>query len=201
MFKYLASVGALALAAGPAIAQDAPEENPDNFGTTVSALAKGQRDAETKGIGAEVSELAKARNEARRAARGETDEDDAEDEAEDVAASDADTDTDADTGDVAVTGRANANPASAAAQAELVAAARGDNRSVKDNTGAVVELRAARSGREFGAEARAAAAEARSAAADGRQVAADARAAASQAREQAQTIRDTVRNARPGRGG
>jgi hypothetical protein len=195
MIKYLAGVGALALVASPVIAQDQeePVEGKDNFGTTVRELAQGQRDAETKGIGAEVSEQAKARAEERRAARGEDDDDDDADEAAATATEDSEED--------AVTGRANAAEGSAAALAEKVAAGRGDNAGVKDNTGAVAELRAARSGREFGAEARAAAADARAAAADGRQIAADARAAATQAREQAQTIRDTVRNARPGRGG
>ncbi len=186
MFKYLAGVGALALAASPLIAQDQeePVEGKDNFGTVVRDLAKGQRDAETKGIGAEVSEQAKARAEERRAAGGE-EEDDADATAE---AADEESEEDA------ATGRANAAEGSAAALAEAVAGGGADNAGVKDNTGAVADLRAARSGREFGAEARAAAA-------DSRQVAAEARAAANQAREQAQTIRDTVRNARPGRGG
>jgi hypothetical protein len=188
MFKYLAGVGALALVASPLIAQDQeePVEGKDNFGTVVRDLAKGQRDAETKGIGAEVSEQAKARAEERRAARGDDEDDDDAEEAAEAAAEDSEED--------AATGRANAAEGSAAALAEAVAGGGADNAGVKDNTGAVADLRAARSGREFGAEARAAAA-------DSRQVAAEARAAANQAREQAQTIRDTVRNARPGRGG
>lgn len=57
---------ALMLFASPLTAQDASEPEKEttaqnDFGATVSDMAKGQRDAEQKGIGTQVSEMARAR--------------------------------------------------------------------------------------------------------------------------------------------
>lgn len=194
MNKFWMPAAALALTSGFAYAQTADEpEAPNGIGTEVRVLANGQRDAETKGIGAEVSALAKAQAAARAEAREPSDEETM-------------TDDDADEPEAAetVVGRANAAPNSAAASAALVAEARGDNRSIKSGTGAVADLRneraAAAAARESSGEARETAAAARAAAADVRANAADARANAAAVREQALAVRDAVRAARPGRG-
>lgn len=180
------AVPALLLAgAAPAALLAQTTEEPKNFGTEVSVMAKAQKDAETKGIGAEVSAMAKQRNADRAAARG----DDSDDE-DDAATTTADADA---TAEVKA-----ANDKSAKSLAAEVAANKGANRSIKDGTGPVADLVAARSA---AAEARGNSATARETAALARQNAADARASAANARDQARAIRDAVAAARPGKGG
>ena len=67
----VAGVAAIALA-GTAIAQttDSSTQHGQGLGTDVSAMAKAQKDSETKGIGADVSAMAHARNDARKQDHG-----------------------------------------------------------------------------------------------------------------------------------
>ncbi|MFN3724691.1 MAG: hypothetical protein ACK4SZ_00145 [Allosphingosinicella sp.] len=62
-------------ASGLALAQDRPARSADGtFGAEVSAKARAQREGDSRGLGAEVSVLAREQGEARRAARQPTDE-------------------------------------------------------------------------------------------------------------------------------
>lgn len=192
ILKIAAPALLLAGAAPAALIAQTTEEPKTTFGSQVSVMAKEQKDAETKGIGAEVSALAKQRNADRAAARG----DDADDDDDNDDATTTTTTADA-TAPVAVKPVKAENEKSAKTLAADVAANKGANNSIKDGTGPVADLVAARSA---AAEARGNSSTARETAALARQNAADARASASNAREQARAIRDTVAGARPGKG-
>lgn len=173
--KDLAIIGAIVLGlSGAAVAQEATNQETNGIGAQVRELAKTNRDADKPGIGAQVRALAQA--------QAQANDDDADDN----------DDEDADKSDAALDGRLNANEDSAAALAGAVAEAGGDNRDIRDGTGAVADLRTS---------VRADAANARDAAVTARAAANDARLNAAAAREQAMVIRDAVRAARPGHGG
>lgn len=201
-----------ASASGLALAQDQPTPPSDGtFGAQVSARARAQREGDSRGIGAEVSVLARQQGELRRATRqpGEEDADTGDVEDGEAGASQgiggqvrvlAHGQRDSEERGIgeqvrALTpaaersnrgSRADARQQGARTEAEAVAAARGGNREIRNGTGAVADLRASVAG------SRADVAATRAQAAAARQ---DARAAAQQARQ----ARETVRAARPGR--
>ncbi len=100
MRRLLAATAVIALAAGgAALAQstDTEDSTDATFGSQVRVLAQGQKNSDTKGIGAEVSALAHARNDARAAARHDTGDVDDNDETD---AGDVDDNDDTDASDV-----------------------------------------------------------------------------------------------------
>ncbi len=204
MTKFLIPLASMtALAVASVAGAQTTAETKVGHGAEVSVMAKAQRESGEKGIGADVSAMAKARNEARAAARETTD------GKTEPAVAEADTaDNEAD----ATNGRDHASDKSAAALAAEVAAGGKANAEVRNGTGAVAELRAARSAAEGvranGSDARGSAVDARLTASAARSSAAEVRASATEARSNAAAVRDAataikdaVRAARPGRGG
>lgn len=211
-------VGASSLA----IAQEVRDRSArDSFGADVSARAKAQRDGETRGIGSEVSVLARQQGELR---RGAADGDDGPDD--EIDGPDDDVEDDVDSGDEAGASQGIGAEVSALARGQRESEEKGLGEQVRAMTPAATRSnrpdraersarRAERANARADAEAVAAArggnreirggagavADLRASVANTRTQAAAARREARSAAQQARQVRETVRAARRGRGG
>lgn len=226
MRRLLAATAVIALAAGgAALAQDATDTSGSTdttFGSHVSTLAHAQKDAATKGIGAQVSTDAHARNADRAAARtkhsgddsdiDDTDSGDADNEDTNTATADTDT-TDSDEVAASATFGSQVKALAQAqkgsdthgigAQVSAMAHDRNDARAAAhESATATTDLHSSHSDAQLAAntaaDARATGQAARDAATTVREAAKDARDNASAVRDAAHSVRDAVKAARPG---